>query len=570
MLTHLVIKDFAVIEHVEIPFRAGFTVVTGQTGAGKSMLVSALNLILGGRASTDVVRAGADAAVVQAIFEPSPSATAAVEPLLVERGIDAGNQLIVRRIVSRAGRNKVFINGCAVPLVVLREVTRGLVDISGQHEHISLADAARHVRLLDAFAGLEEERNRVAEGVGQLRTLDAEVRSLQEGLRERLARIDFLQFQVNEIDDAELAEGEDERLREESLRLANAGRLREVAVGARETLYDGQHAVIDRLAGCLRDLESVVELDPQLDGPRQLLEEASIQLSEAASDLRSYADGLDSDPARLSIVEDRLAAMKRLFRKHGTTVAEVLARREEMVEELDAAHGADARIEEALAEREELLKALLAQARTLSARRKDAATTLEALVSEELEELGMGGTRFAVTISHALEGGATTQDAALVDGTALTSTGIDLVEFQMATSRAEPLRSLGRIASGGELSRLMLAIKSVLLRTDEVDTYVFDEVDTGIGGAIAEVVGRKIKNVAPSRQVLCITHLPQIAACGDWHLLVEKRHADDTTVSKVRSLDHGERVDEVARMLGGVTVTATTLAHAEEMMEKAR
>ena len=569
MLTHLVIKDFAVIEHVEIPFRDGFTVVTGETGAGKSMLVNALNLVLGGRGNADVVRAGREAAVVEAIFEPSPVAATAVTALLAERGIDEGPQLVVRRIVSRGGRNKVFINGCAAPLGVLREVTRGLVDISGQHEHISLADSARHIRLLDAFAGLEEERSRVAEGVGQLRQLDAEVEGLRSGLRDRLARIDFLQFQLGEIDEAALEPGEDERLREESRRLAHVERLGGVAGSVVDVLYDGEAAVIDRVSICIRELESIEHLDPWLRGPREMLEQASIQLSEAAADLRGYADGLEADPGRLAYIEDRLAVMRRMFRKHGATVDEVLARRDEMEIELDAARGADSRIEEASAEREELLKALLAQARTLSARRKESAARLESLVGEELGELGMGGTRFAVTIAHGLESGGTTQDATLVDRAALGPTGIDIVEFQLATSRAEPLRALGRIASGGELSRLMLAIKSVLLRTDDVDTYVFDEVDTGIGGGVAEVVGRKIKNVAPSRQVFCITHLPQIAACGDWHLLVEKRHADDATVSNVRPLCHSERVDEVARMLGGVTVTPTTLAHAQEMMEKA-
>ena len=569
MLTHLVIKDFAVIEHVEIPFRDGFTVVTGQTGAGKSMLVNALNLVLGGRASADVVRAGSDSAVVEAIFEPSDAAATAIGSSLSSRGIDGGNQLIVRRIVSRSGRNKVFINGCAAPLAVLREVTGGLIDISDQHEHISLADASRHVRLLDAFGSLGEERARIGEGVTQLRKLDAEVAGLRAGLRDRLSRIDFLQFQVGEIDEVELLPGEDEQLRDESRRLAHAERLGDVARSAGDSLYDGAHAVIDRVAHTVRELESVVHLDPALEGPRQMLEEASIHLSEAAADLRAYADGIDADPQRLAAIEDRLAAMRRLFRKHGSSVEEVLVRREEMMAELGETQGAESRIEEAEAERSELLKSLLAQARTLSSRRKKSAARLDTLVGEELGELGMGGTRFSVTINHQLADGSCTDDPSLVDGSALGPTGIDVVEFQLATSRSEPLRALGKIASGGELSRLMLAIKSVLLRSDDVDTYVFDEVDTGIGGAVAEVVGRKIKNVAPSRQVFCITHLPQIAACGDWHLLVEKRHDDDVTVSNVRALSEEERVQEVARMLGGVTVTATTLAHAQEMMEKA-
>jgi DNA repair protein RecN (Recombination protein N) len=571
MLTHLVIKDFAVIEHVEIPFGEGFTVITGETGAGKSILVTAVKLVLGGRATADIVRAGSDSAVVEAIFEPSPAARARISRVLVLRGIDdEGDQLLVRRVVSRAGRNKIFLNNCAASLGVLREVTQGLVDISGQHEHVSLIDVARHVTIVDAFGGLDEEAGRVREGVAALRALSARIGAIEAGVREGLARADFLAFQVNEIDAAAPVEAEAGRLEEERARLAHAGRLREITGSVARTLYDGRDALIDQVDGCLRSLDAGVEFDPSLAAARSMLESAEIQLSEVAEDLRRYADSVSSDPGRLAAVDDRLQLLKRLSRKHGGVLEDVLRRRDEMAKELAEISGVEGRVAEATKEYAELERSVLAQARTLSVRRRKAARRMESLVEDELADLSMEQVRFSVSVLHCLDEGGTTEDPALVSAAALGSGGIDRVEFQLATSRAEPLRPLARIASGGELSRLMLAIKSVLVRADDVDSYIFDEVDAGIGGAVAEVVGQKIRSVVPSKQVICVTHLPQIAAYGDAHLVVDKRHAADTTVSEIRSLDARERVAEVARMLGGMTITRKTLAHAEEMIEKSR
>lgn len=569
MLTHLVIRNFAIIDALELPLCEGFTALTGETGAGKSIIINALNLLLGGRASADLVRGGAEEAVVEGIFEPDAEALGRLNPALALRGIETGEQLIVRRIVSREGRNKVFVNGCAVRLTTLRELTRGLVDISGQHEHYSLLEASRHVLTLDTFAGLSEDRAVMAEAVGRLRALSREVAELQRGERARLAQIDFLRFQVDEIEGAGLDPGEEEGLMQECQRLRHAAQLAQVAFGAFNLLYEGEPSAVDMVSQTCGRLERAAQVDARLEGLVELLESARIQLGEAASSLRIYAESLEDDPRRLAEVTERLGLIERLKRKHGDSTAQVLAVAAQMRADLAELEGAEVRVGAAQRERDALARVVLAQARTLSERRRKAAARLEALVEAELELLELGGCRFQIQIVHRHADGDTTEDAGQATAASLTAHGIDEVEFLIAPNRGEPPRSMAKIASGGELSRIMLALKGVLLRGDPVETYVFDEVDTGIGGRTAEVVGRKIKEVSRSRQVICITHLPQIASFADWHMVVQKRHQGDKTVSSVELLSETERIAEVARMLGGVTITPKTLAHAEEMIAKA-
>jgi DNA repair protein RecN (Recombination protein N) len=569
MLTHLVIRNFAIIDHLELPLAEGLTVITGETGAGKSILVDALNLLLGGRASLEVIRAGAEEAVVEGIFEPCAELLGRLNSALTLQGIEVAEQVIVRRIVSRSGRNKVFVNGCATRLDTLRVVTRGLVDISGQHEHQSLLEPSRHVEFLDAFAGLTEDRLAVAEGVARLRALGREVEELQRGERARLTQLDFLRFQLKEIDEARLDASEEESLAQECQRLRHAERLSEVALSAYHSLYEAERSAVDVVSEVCSRLERAVRFDARIGKLQEGLESARIVLSEVASDLRDYAEGVEADPMRLLALTERQDLIDRLKRKHGDSVAKVLVHAEEMRRELGELESAESRVEEALTERASIQRVVMAQARTLSERRKRAARRLEELVVGELGQLGMGGCKFEVQIVHKAEGGEVTQDVHKASAAGLNLAGIDEVEFLIAPNLGEPPRSMARIASGGELSRIMLAIKGVLLRSDIVETYIFDEVDTGIGGRTAEIVGRKIKDVSRSRQVVCITHLPQIAAFADWHVLVEKRNLVDKTVSSLRLLDPRERVREVARMLGGVTLTQRTLDHAEEMIGKA-
>ncbi len=569
MLTHLIIKNFAIIDALEIAFSEGFTAVTGETGAGKSILVNALNLVLGGRATTDLIRSRAEEAVVEAIFEPSPVWWQKMKPALSRQGIEIEEQLIVRRILARSGRNKVFINGCATRVSALRELMRGLVDISGQHEHYSLMDAASHVRILDGFASLDERREAVAEAVGRLRALGREADQLQRGERQRLTQIDFLRFQLEEIDAAELDPDEEDGLMTEMRQLRHAEQLREVAAGATHRLYEGEHSAADVVSEICHELARATGVDARLSPILELLETARIQLVEVSGELRDYAEMVDADPRRLAQIEVRIDRIERLKRKHGSGVKVILARAAEMREELEHLERAEARIDEAQLQEKTLRKVVLAQARTLSHLRKEAGRRLTQLVEGELGMLGMAGCRFEVLIQHMGEGGELLEDASQAGVSALGPEGIDQVEFAIAPNQGEELRGMARIASGGELSRIMLAIKSGLLMTDPVESYVFDEIDSGIGGRVAEVVGRKLKEVARNRQVISITHLPQIASFADWHMVVEKRQGHDRTVSTIRQLSEPERVREVARMLGGVTITQKTLDHAEEMITKA-
>jgi len=572
MLTHLIIRDFAIIDELEIAFTEGLTVLTGETGAGKSILVDALNLVLGGRASGDVIRSGAEEAVVEAIFEPDEATWVKMGPCFVQRGLEAGGQLIVRRIVSRAGRNKVFINGSAARLGVLRDLMRGLVDISGQHEHYSLMDAASHLSILDGFGGLMAKASTVGDGVARIRGLEQEVAALQDGERQRLTQIDFLRFQLDEIEAVALEAGEEDTLLLDLERLRHAEQLREVARGAIDHLYEDQHSAADLIDSACNDLGRAAEIDPGLEKIRAQLEVARIQLAEVSAELRTYAEGIESDPARLAEVDDRLDAIGRLKRKHGGDVQTILDRAESIRRELETLETAEARIDNAQTQLQELRKVVMSQARTLSDARKASARRLGQLVEAELSALDMAGCRFEVMIHHGLDemGNPIIETDRATYGS-LGARGVDEVEFLIAPNRGEVLRSMTRIASGGELSRIMLAIKGGLLLTDPVETYVFDEIDSGIGGRIGEVVGRKIKELSHNRQVVCVTHLAQIAAFADRHMLVQKQPTaiGDRVVSSIRPLAPAARVAEVARMLGGVNITRKTVEHAEEMLEEA-
>ena len=570
MLSHLIIKNFAIIDELQLGFDEGFTALTGETGAGKSILVGALGLILGGRASAEMVRHDAKEAVVEAIFELSEATRGQVERLLEPRGVETSEQLIIRRIINRTGRNKVFINGSASRVAFLQELTRGLVDIIGQHASYSLLDPLNHVSILDAFGGLTEEAERVSVSVEQLRGLEREVRRLRGSERERLARMDYLNFQLNEIDGVEIDLEADERLDRELEVLRNAEKLSGLASGACYGLYEGEHAVADALSNLCDDVQRAAAIDTSLDALVNQLEAARIQVVETARDLRRYAESVDADPARLERLEDRIQTLNRLKRKHGGELSDVLERAEEMRSELSKLERAESRIEEAEAEAAELLRSIMAQARTLSRRRHKAARRLQEVVEDELRDLSMERCRFMSPIRYRDGAGGWVEDVNLAAPESLTPQGIDHLEFLISPNPGMGWGPLAKIASGGELSRIMLALKGALMTSDPVPTYIFDEVDTGIGGRVADVVGRKIREVSQGRQVLCITHLPQVASYADHHVLVEKHQKANRTTSSLRPLDPEQRTMEIARMLGGSTITRKTLEHAEEMIAKSR
>lgn len=582
MLSHLIIRNFAIIEHLEIPFRDGYTVFTGETGAGKSIIIDALNLILGGRASTEVIRTDEEEAAVEGIFEPGADRLARINDLLETQGIEAGDQLVIRRRVRHNGRNKVFINGSLSTVTTLREITRGLVDISGQHEHYSLLDPDGHVDLVDTFGELGDLRDEMADAYDQVRRLRDQLDDFRSDVRERLNRIDFLEYQLDELDKAGLEPGEDEELQEEFNRLKYAEKIGEAAQSALNITYERNSSAVEQLSVAVKDLRQAASHDSELDELVERLEEARIEAEETALELQDYLSDIEVNPTRLDQVVERMDLISRLKRKHGAdSIASLLEKADAMREEIDTLRNAEARTEELERELESAERQAFHIAHELSEQRRQVADTLRKRIEAELGDLNMGDTRFAIDFDphelpapdEELSGRIQHQEDAPSDGQQsllqtlrLSKRGFDTVEFLISPNVGEEPRPLAKIASGGELSRVMLAIKSVLMELDDVATYIFDEVDTGIGGKTADVVGNKIQRTADSHQIVCITHLAQIACRGDHHYHVEKNQDDGRTHSTITRLSDDERIDEVARMLGG-NVSQKTRDAAREMIE---
>lgn len=537
MLRFLTIRNLAVIDTVELDLDAGFTVLTGETGAGKSILVGAVGLVAGGRASADLVRTGEDLAVVEAIFERPD-----------------GGEVIVRREVSAQGRSRAFVDGSLVTSTALRELASQLVDLHGQHEQQVLLDPAAHVGLLDAFAGVETEREAVATAFGDWRRLQEERDRLTAHAREQSTRQEFLAFQLSEIDRIAPVAGEDDALDATRQVLANADRLQRLCAEANDALYDGEHAALPALTNVWKRLESLAAIDPRFEPHLDGRTAVKPILEDLAFFLRSYAAGIDASPARLQEVEDRLAQLDRLKKKHGPTLDAVLETREGLARDLHelANH----------AERTATLDLDLQQARDTYLRaaarlgdvRRKAGVRFSRALEESLGELAMAGTRCDVRFTPAT---AETQ---------WTADGTDAVEFYISPNAGEELRPLARIVSGGELSRIMLALKTLASTDAPGKTLIFDEVDTGIGGAVADVVGERLRNLGTAYQVLCITHLPQIAAFGAAHVVITKAVRGNRTSTGVARLAPGERVEELARMIGGTSVSEPVRASAAEML----
>jgi DNA repair protein RecN (Recombination protein N) len=565
VLTHLRITAFAILDDVELSLGPGLTVLSGETGAGKSLIVEAVALLRGGRASAEVVRTGVDEAQVEAVFEGDM--VPALRERLAAAGIPVEEQLLVRRVVARSGRSRVYLNGVLATAAQLAGTVGSLIDLAGQHEHQTLCDVSTHLGLLDAFAGLGERVRAVGAAHDAIKAVAATLEAAATDERTRLEREDFLRYQLQELDGARLRPGEPEELGRERERLRSAGRLQEVALRGEERLYAREGSVCDELSALTRELGPLVGIDPALEPVRAELDRARVGCEEAARELRRYADRIEADPERLAAVEDRLDAVARLLRKHGPSVEEALARQAAMATELAqlAAHE----------ERRAAAAAALAAARAEAARlatalstaRAEAARELGRRAERELRELGMKDVRVALRVEPRAPT-AGDPPALVFDGSRLGARGWDRAELLLAPNPGEDPRPLARIASGGELSRAMLGLRQVLAATDPVDTYVFDEVDAGIGGVTGDVVGRKLREVARRRQVLCITHLAQIAAYADSHVVVEKQVRNGRTQTRARRLEGEERVGELARMIGGTGPTAR--AHAVEMLRAAQ
>jgi DNA repair protein RecN (Recombination protein N) len=582
MLTTLRISGFAIVDAIEVRFGPGLNVLTGETGAGKSILVNALHLVLGGRMSAEVLREGADEAVVEALFElpPSHPVFARLEAAGLREARAARHappsdetcELLVRRVAARGGRGRAFVNGALCTLAMLEEALRGTVDVSGQHEHVSLLDAGTHLELLDAWAGVDAPsedgaeplllRYRAAHAALAALVRERDLLAADEG--ERARRADYLAFQLAELDRADPRPGELEALEDERRVLASAEKLREAARAAEALAYGGEGSASERVAQAARALAEAAMLDRRLEPTLALLRSAAVELEEAGRELGRYAEAVGGDPERLAAVEDRLELLRSLARKHGGSLETAVARRAEMHEELGGLRGGGERLREVGGEIAARAKEALKLARELGRARGDAARGFAASVRRELDGLAMGRCRIDVALLRPETG-------IPVDGAVLGPAGAERAEILIAPNPGEPPRPLARIASGGELSRILLAVKRTLSRKDPVATYVFDEVDAGIGGAVAEAMGRVLSEVSRGRQVICVTHLPQVAAFADRHHRVEKRVAGGRTHTAVALLEaDDDRRREVARMIAGATITGSALEHAAALIAAAR
>ncbi len=555
MLKHLRATNFAILSDVEIELGPGMNALTGETGAGKSLIVEAVNLLRGGRASADIPRTGTDEAVVEATVEVPDDLRARVASVLEGAGLpNEGSEVFIRRVIARGGRGRCYVNGALTTAARLGELGALLVDLSGQHQHQGLVDPARHLEILDLFGSSVGEATAMQAAWEVLRETDEAVRALSGDARERDARIDYLEFQLEELDGANLATGEDASLELERVRLASVDLLQSAARLAEVKLYSGDSAARDLVASAHREIERGLRTDPTLEPIARQLAEIESLLDDASDQLRAYADKLEGDPERLSWVDERIALIRRLVRKHGAAngLAEVIAKATELRTELTQLTSHDVSLVEAHAARAAAEAAARSVATGLTKLRTKSAKRLEKEVGASLAELGMAAAKLFV----------------VVEPRALGPTGADRIELVLASNKGEDQRPLAKIASGGELSRIMLALKLALRSADEVATYVFDEVDAGIGGATAQVVGVQIRAVADHRQVLCVTHLPQIAAYADHHFHVEKAEIEGRTETHVRRLSGTARKDELARMLGG-HATSKARAHAAELLAEA-
>jgi DNA repair protein RecN (Recombination protein N) len=552
MLVTLQVRDFAIVDRIEVEFEPGMTVLTGETGAGKSILVDALGLVLGERGSGKLVRAGAKRAEFSADFDVSTLAGA--RAWLEEQALDDDDACLLRRVISNDGRSRAFINGNAVPVQQLKTLGELLIDIHGQHFHQSLGRRSVQRDLLDHYGGLQDLRAQTAGAFAEWKSLLERLRALQGADADRESRVDLLSFQLQELDSLGARSGEYRELRTEAQRLANSGRLAEGVARAVDVLSDNDAGnVASLLAAAERAVQGLVPFDESLAPVAELLDSAGIQVAEAADSLRRYGDSIDMDPHRQDLVEQRLDSMQSIARKHRVEPDELVALRERLHAELDELTHAEERgreLEQAALDAESAYRQCAAE---LSRLRKAAARKFAASVTDTMAGLGMPGGQFDIALGPLAAG-------------AERASGVDDIEFLISANPGQPPMPLSRVASGGELSRMSLSIQVIASDGSTIPTMVFDEVDSGVGGGVAEMVGRRLAEVARDRQVLCVTHLPQVASLADHHIRISKVTDGKATRTGAHVLNQEERVDELARMLGGVEITAKTREHAAEML----
>lgn len=563
MLKELLIKNFAIIDDLNIRFEDGLTILSGETGAGKSIIISAVNLLLGSRASARMIRDGCDTAELSACFDVPETSTAAA--IMAENGYEPKNGLLVRRVIACNDRHRIYINDRMATMQMLASITANLASISGQHAHQGLLREETHLSILDRFGGLLPLVRQITGLHGKLVPQARALEALKKKKDHREKEMDLLRFQAAEIADADITPGEDESLEKERLRLKNAESLHRSVFSAIESLHGADGAILEQLGETRKGLEKAAELDDRLMAGVQELSDHLFGLEDVTETLRSYLGTLDTETGRLESVEARLDLVNRLKRKYGGSVEALLQKRDAMEAELSAMENLDEDIQRCQTRLQELYDQLAELARHLSEKRKGVATAFAEAVEKELEGLKMAGTRFGVSFFPA-PCGEHASPWLCVDNSLLSATGIDQAAFIISPNVGESLKPLSAIASGGELSRVVLALKAILAETDAVGTVIFDEVDAGIGGAVADMVGRKLEALSKKHQLICITHLPQIARFGDHHYYIEKKLQKGRTTTAIRPMGEEERINEIARMLGGEKITPTALEHARALM----
>ncbi|HIJ56012.1 MAG TPA: DNA repair protein RecN [Deltaproteobacteria bacterium] len=564
MLTELSIRNFAIIDDLRIRFSRGLTILSGETGAGKSIIINAVNLLLGSRASPQLIRSGSESAELEAQFRLSSDNS--LSKTLVELGYDAEDGLLIRRIISRADRSRTYINGRMVTAAILTKITENLASISGQHAHQGLLQEDNHLLILDQLGGLLPLRSEIHQTYHEMQPVLKRLEDLVKLQDRQSEQTELYRFQKREIADAAITKDEDKSLEQERIRLKNGAALYQTVYDSIETLYSRDGAVIETLITTGKHLEKAGEIDPTLSRIQEDLSVARFHLEDITENLRGYLTSLQTDEQRLEEVEARIDALHRLKRKYGGTLDAVLNHLKTVTEALLSIENIPEKIEAVEKTLATQHKKLCHSALGLSKKRKQTAESLARKVESELATLRMDKTKFEVTFDT-LPVDHRTSPYLTIEDHLISEYGMDRVEFLIAPNVGEPLKPLAGIVSGGELSRVVLALKAILAETESVETVVFDEVDAGIGGGVAEVVGKKLAALSRYHQVICITHLPQIAKFGAQHFQISKHVSDGRTRTDIRPLNPGERVEEIARMLGGEKITEATLSHARELLE---
>ena len=563
MLAELRLENYAVIDNVVVEFSAGLNLLTGETGAGKSILIDALGLLLGEKASTDVIRTGTERSVVSAVFANEGAVLDAIESILEANGLDAeDSSLILRREIAAGGKGRVFINNQAATVAVLKQIAPHLAVIHAQNESLANFDAAARQALLDAFAGVDT--NAIAAAFAQWKQVRERIADLEHDEADRVRLLDLWTFQCREIEEARVQMGEDERLEVEKRVLANAEKIYNAAMRAFDLLYEGEASTSSTLRAAQKHLEELARYEPRFEEARGALESARISVEDVGATLRDYAGGIQASPERLAEIEERLALLDRLKRKYGSTLHAVIAYGEEMRRKINEMENKDQTLIELRKRLGAAAEAYGMAAKAQSRKRIEAGRKLEKMVEAEINDLAMRA-KFRIDVQEYEE------------EQHWTASGINQVVYQIATNAGEAMRPLEEIASGGELARVMLALKATVeaganpagkrKAAASQRTLVFDEIDTGIGGRAAEAVGKKLKALSKGNQVLCVTHLPQIATFADHHYVIEKRESGARTKTSVRRIEGEERTEEVARMLSGAKLTETSRKHAEQMIK---